>query len=1015
MTRRLAAWHFVIACLIAGAPVFAGDAADPVAAAAYRRDGPPVEPISDSTLICEAEEFRVLTPGWKAQPWGANYYAATMANTFLSRKAFLGAPEQCDESKAEIDVRVPAAGRYLALIRYEAAYRFETQFRLKVEQAGRVKLDRLYGARDNVKICAFRHGVRKDATWDWGATDNIVWEGHDTRVDFDAGPARLTLVAGRQPANAARRNVDVVMLTRDEAQVRRRIETENYLPLDGMLTQAGDLFLKLHNAPVGAAMTLTVPNGTEHSPYWVHRRDWQPKTLSARPGASTDWVEVGSLLDTLNDGQWNLTPKGAGRVHYSLEFGVPSSRDRQGAENIETIRRLDNLTGTVTLAYHADTRYSRRISTPGDILAALVADLRQQPVHGRRPTRTLIYGTTFPRPERRDDGSVEKYNADHKEFIDLSGATALATGPRDDVSTKGPIRGVIDIRSTPSAKLEAVCQKLQSEGKAERIAVVSQGDEIGLDKPPADDHAGFRAWLKETGRRPADLDPAWGDDWDRVRYSASRKHVRPELYYYSQLYAYRYGIRRLNERTDILRRRLPNAGIGANFSPHHGAHYLGTTHQWVSLFREGGLTMPWGEDYIWQVPVGTQQMNFLVPDMFRAGIRDQPGAKIQYYVMPHTPGNTPASWRRQFYGDIAHGVTIFNLFEYRPVQVAYTENHTSDPAMYREVRRALFELGTFEDVVQDGRVRPAEAGLWFSEAADVWDDNSAPFAAGKRTLYIAIRHRQHPLDVVVEGDDLSRFRVLYITDRHVSRAATRAIADWVHAGGRLLATAGAGMFDEFDRPNTIMRELLGVEPAELELSREPIKFEKQDLPFAEPLAVLMKRLDGSEMPVFGARSRLTIRGATMVRQFTDGLPAVTEKQHGRGKAVYCGFLPGLSYFRPSLPRRPIDRGTTDDAFAHFVPTAFEADAADLIAASAVNVRRPLVCSEPLVETTVLEAPSGTVIPLVNWSGRPIRSLTVTVPIRIPAREVSLASGGAVRRNGDTFTLDLDVADALILR
>ena len=81
----------------------------------------------------------------------------------------------------------------------------------------------------------------------------------------------------------------------------------------------------------------------------------------------------------------------------------------------------------------------------------------------------------------------------------------------------------------------------------------------------------------------------------------------------------------------------------------------------------------------------------------------------------------------------------------------------------------------------------------------------------------------------------------------------------------------------------------------------------------------------------------------------------------------------------------------------------------------MNVRRPLVCSEPLVETTVLEAPSGTVIPLVNWSGRPIRSLTVTVPIRIPAREVSLASGGAVRRNGDTFTLDLDVADALILR
>lgn len=29
------------------------------------------------------------------------------------------------------------------------------------------------------------------------------------------------------------------------------------------------------------------------------------------------------------------------------------------------------------------------------------------------------------------------------------------------------------------------------------------------------------------------------------------------------------------------------------------------------------------------------------------------------YVMPHFVGNHPASWRRQFYGDIAHGVKIF--------------------------------------------------------------------------------------------------------------------------------------------------------------------------------------------------------------------------------------------------------------------------------------------------------------------------------------------------------------------
>ncbi|MBV9124011.1 MAG: hypothetical protein JO112_11685, partial [Planctomycetes bacterium] len=199
-------------------------------AAVYRRGAPPVPPVSETTVIAEAEEFQVRSPGWQARPWGTNYYAATFANTFLSRKGYLGAPEQCDPSVATLDVQVPTAGRYLALVRYEACYRFETQFRLKIEQAGQVKLDRLYGARDHLRIWAFREKLKKEVAWPWGADENLVWEGHDAVVDLQPGVARLTLTAGRQPAEAARRNVDVVLLTREQAQVRERIEKENYLP-----------------------------------------------------------------------------------------------------------------------------------------------------------------------------------------------------------------------------------------------------------------------------------------------------------------------------------------------------------------------------------------------------------------------------------------------------------------------------------------------------------------------------------------------------------------------------------------------------------------------------------------------------------------------------------------------------------------------------------------------------------------------------------------------------------------
>src|SRR5215510_10073546 len=129
-------------------------AADP---AAFRKGGQAVAPASDTTVIAEAEEFRVDKPGgWKAKPWGENYFVATFANSFLSRKAFLGAPEQCNESVATIEVQVPKAGRYLVLARYESVYRFETQFRIRVEQNGKPLFDLLNGARDNLKSWAFQ-------------------------------------------------------------------------------------------------------------------------------------------------------------------------------------------------------------------------------------------------------------------------------------------------------------------------------------------------------------------------------------------------------------------------------------------------------------------------------------------------------------------------------------------------------------------------------------------------------------------------------------------------------------------------------------------------------------------------------------------------------------------------------------------------------------------------------------------------------------------------------------------
>jgi hypothetical protein len=407
--------------------------------------------------------------------------------------------------------------------------------------------------------------------------------------------------------------------------------------------------------------------------------------------------------------------------------------------------------------------------------------------------------------------------------------------------------------------------------------------------------------------------------------------------------------------------------------------------------------------------------------------------------MAHTPNNTPNSWRRQFYGDLAHGVKILNLFEFRPVQAAYTENHVNSPAMYQEVRKAIHELGKFEDIIQDGQVRPGLAAIWCSETADVWDNHRAPFDAAKRCLYIALRHQQIPLDFVADGDELKGYHLLCLTDANVSVAGSKAISKWVKTGGMLFATAGAGMFDEFNRPNKIMRELLGIDQKLLEENKDnPIRFEKQDLPFAKPLTTVGVAFAGigaegkRGLPVLGVCSHITVQGKSKVwGKFADGKPAIALRNLGKGFVYYWAFLPGLTYFEPAIPMRPMDRGTKDESMTHFLPAGF--DDRVLRTLSMVTWSRtkmPVVCEEPPiffhapVESTVIEAPQGIVIPLINWKGKdglgvPIKNLRVTVNIPVPTKNVSLASGRPVRMQMDNgarvFILDLDVADALILR
>jgi len=108
--------------------------------------------------------------------------------------------------------------------------------------------------------------------------------------------------------------------------------------------------------------------------------------------------------------------------------------------------------------------------------------------------------------------------------------------------------------------------------------------------------------------------------------------------------------------------------------------------------------------------------------------------------------------------------------------------------------------------------------------------------------------------------------------------------------------------------------------------------------------------------------------------------------------------------------------SNDDDVSHFLPTNFNHSARRLIATPTNHLTPPVSTSESLVETMVIQSALGIEVTLVNWRPEPVNNLQVQIDIPVPAT-ATLAGRGKLSRSDDgkTFTLDLDVADVLVLR
>jgi hypothetical protein len=170
---------------------------------------------------------------------------------------------------------------------------------------------------------------------------------------------------------------------------------------------------------------------------------------------------------------------------------------------------------------------------------------------------------------------------------------------------------------------------------------------------------------------------------------------------------------------------------------------------------------------------------------------------------------------------------------------------------------------------------------------------------------------------------------------------------------------------------------------------------------------------------------VNFEGPTTLAIFDDTSPALIRNDVGKGAAYFAAFLPGVSYFAPAIPLRPVDRASVDEGFNHFIPTEFNFAARDLLTLPLAGRMRdhtvvPVTASHDLVEVGIITAPGkGTILSCVNWAGTEIPGFTVTINTpTIAFKSAMLASTGETlsATNKTSFTFHLRItADVVVLR
>lgn len=999
-------------------------------------------------VAMEAEQFTVER-GWTVVKNGhGNYMVDIIGFQHISGERLLCTDEKNATASAYRDITVPAAGAYRLWVRYEYPPFTDARFQVSVVQGGTTVAQMLMGVKDNPRAAFGDYRFRPQYDPSWGS-EGLAEEVLDVK-GLQAGPARIYLKAAAQsqvPGVAARRHIDLVYLTSDTAD-----GWVKYYAASAALYPILDAFRDTMGARYEAQFT---NKGTKPATYITghvyNRIPWGAGegvvAKDVAPGATTPWIPL-TMQDTTHFGAAAFTIQGEYQP-YTVAIRPKGGKVEKTYDSEKVFSSYFNGLLAYLPTYPG---MGESIVTPMDEIDATLKLITAAPKVGKTPTQPLCYGMAMPLWDRSVYG---------KKYADLYVAIGMRATPyyggmgqsrNDPAHLNLKERGLEINRSMAAAEYRNYPTKdfidqwkkaMDESGNGKYLQWYDYGDEIIFSewlsvmtsyltrddpaykgqKPEEILATLWKAWLAKhrPNYRPADYWlPAWGPlEADRLHPDSSSLAAaeNPVLYVDSLMFYEESAIAYVADGVKKVKATFGNDVLcGANYACH--PFYYPVIPMYVKWFRGGAADMGRHSEYYWQVTQPGPMCNGFITENFRCGMRNNPKAVIKQYTMPHSPGNTEASFLRSCFTHLAHGARALDFFGIG-MNETFTENYIdhSDHQRYKDIRDVTHSMGLVEDLLPQSQVVPSKVAMLLSDSTERWDfariardqarhdhfgsdfrQTRLSFHQERLGMWYALTFNGATPDFLIEEDLTAKvlrdYAVLYVVGDCLPVATVPALEAWVKEGGVLMATAGAGQFDPYRRPNPGLRQLLGIDARTLE-ERTTFMRPRQELAFLQPLATV--KIGALAMPQLATWERITpAADARAMATFTDdGSPAVIARALGEGQVFYCAALPGMAYMWGGLqPPGVPDRGPG----THTPPTNFNKGALAVLELplQAAKVEPRVTNSLGLIDTRLLKAPGGYAMPIANYNLTVGQKVTFGIRLDGTVTKVTSAYSGPLK-------------------